>query len=101
MKACAIAHDLDPTRVVPACLRKGVITQMDLNVPQLQRQLQGGWRSNAGEEHYWCRLLQVADANQAAVHTTGCATAEVIRNIFTTPAVAGAQGSCGAARTNR
>jgi len=82
MKTCAEKHDLDPDRVVPACLRKGVLTQMDLNVPQLQRQLQGGWRSAAGENNYWCRLFQVADANQSAVHNTGCATAEVIRNIF-------------------
>ena len=82
MKACAVHHDLDPDRVVPACLRKGVLTQMDLNTPQIQRQLQGGWRSTAGETNYWCRLLQVADANQAAVHNAGTATIEVIRNIF-------------------
>jgi hypothetical protein len=84
MKSCAEHHDLDPDRVVPACLRKNVITQMDLNVPQLQRQLQGGWRSSAGEDYYWSRLLQVADSNQQAVHTVGSATIDIIRNIFAT-----------------
>jgi len=82
MKECFIHHDLDPDRVVPASLRKNVITQMEINTPQLQRRLQGGWRSNAGEEYYWAQLLQVADANQSAVHDTGCATIAVIRNIF-------------------
>ena len=82
MKTTAIHYDVDPDRVVPACLRKNVITQMELNTPTLQRQLQGGWRSNAGEVLYWANLSQVADSNQTAVHNTGCATAEVIRNIF-------------------
>jgi hypothetical protein len=82
MKTCAEHHDVDPTRVVPACMRKNVITQMALNTPQLQRQLQGGWRSRAGEEHYWAQLLQVADANQSAVHQAGSATIAVIQNIF-------------------
>jgi hypothetical protein len=85
MKKCAVAHDVDPDRVVPACLRKNVITQMDLNTPQLQRQLQGGWRSNAGEESYWTNLLQVADAAERAVHNAGNATINVIRAIFQTP----------------
>jgi hypothetical protein len=85
MKVCAVQHGMDPKRVVPACLRKAVITQMDLNTPQIQRQLQGGWRSDAGERHYWCRLLQVADANQAAVHSPGGATVNVIKHIFSGP----------------
>jgi hypothetical protein len=42
MKTCAVAHDIDPDRVVPACLRKNVITQMDLNTPQLQEAVAGG-----------------------------------------------------------
>jgi hypothetical protein len=82
MKTCAEHHDVDSKRVVPACMRKNVITQMTLNTPQLQRQLQGGWRSRAGEEHYWAQLLQVADANQSAVHQAGSATIAVIQNIF-------------------
>jgi hypothetical protein len=86
MKFCAVEHDIDPARVVPACLRKNVITQMDLNTPQLLRQLQGGWRSKAGEEHYWTNLLQVADSNERAVHNAGSATINVIRTIFQTPA---------------
>ena len=45
-------------------------------------QLQCGWKSDADQQYYWAHLLQVADANQTAVHNTGCATAEVIRNIF-------------------
>jgi hypothetical protein len=85
MKTCAVAHDVDPARVVPACLRKNVITQMDLNTPQLQRQLQGGWRSRAGEENYWTNLLQLADAAEKAVHNAGNATINVIRTIFQTP----------------
>ena len=82
MKACAVHFDFDPTRVVPACLRKNVITQMELKTPGLLRQLQGGWKSNTGETNYWCKLLQVADENQHAVHHTGSATVDVIRNIF-------------------
>jgi hypothetical protein len=85
MKTCAEHFGLDPKRVVPACIRKAVITQMDLNTPQLQRQLQGGWRSDAGERSYWGRLLQVADANQTAVHSPGGATVNVIRHVFATP----------------
>jgi hypothetical protein len=85
MKTCAVAHDIDPSRVVPACLRKNVITQMDLNTPQLQRQLQGGWRSRAGEDHYWTNLLQLADAAERAVHNAGNASIDVIRTIFQTP----------------
>jgi hypothetical protein len=38
MKACAEFHDVDPVRIM---LRRNVITQMDLNTPQLQRMLQG------------------------------------------------------------
>jgi hypothetical protein len=79
MKTCTQAHDVDPNRIMPASLRKNVITQTDLNTPQLQRMLQGGWRSNAGEESYWTHLLQVADANQQAVHHAGGATISVIR----------------------
>jgi hypothetical protein len=82
MKACAEFHDVDPARIMPAGLRKNVITQMDLNTPQLQRMLQGGWRSNAGEVSYWTHLLQVADANQSAVHNDGGATISIIRTIF-------------------
>lgn len=85
MKLCAVAHDIDPDRVVPACLRKNVITQMDLNTPQLQRQLQGGWRSSAGEDHYWTNLLQQADCAERAVHNAGNASINVIRAIFQTP----------------
>jgi hypothetical protein len=82
MKTCAQAHDADPDRIMPASLRKNVITQMDLNTPQLQRMLQGEWRSRAGEDSYWTHLLQVADANQHAVHHAGGATISVIRTIF-------------------
>jgi hypothetical protein len=82
MKTCAQFHDVDPDRIMPASLRKNVITQMDLNTPQLQRLLQGGWRSNAGEDSYWTHLLQVADANEHAVHNAGGATIAVIRTIF-------------------
>jgi hypothetical protein len=82
MKTCAEFHDVDPARIMPAGLRKNVITQMDLNTPQLQRLLQGGWRSNADEVSYWTHLLQVADANQSAVHNAGGATISVIRTIF-------------------
>jgi hypothetical protein len=82
MKTCAQAHDVDPDRIMPASLRKNVLTQMDLNTPQLQRMLQGGWRSRAGEDSYWTHLLQVADANQHAVHHAGGATISVIRTIF-------------------
>lgn len=87
MKACAVAHGLDPTRTVPAGLRCDVLTQMDLNAPQLLRQLQGGWRSQAGEQHYWFRLLQVAAANQAAVHDPGASLPGVMRVMASTPAV--------------
>jgi hypothetical protein len=86
MKTCAIHHDIDPDRVVPASLRKNVITQMDLNTPEILRKMQGGWKSNTGETHYFTHLLQLADANQAAVHNAGSATIEVIRAIFCTPA---------------
>jgi hypothetical protein len=84
MKTVATQAGLDPTRVSPVCLRRNVITQMDLSTPELLRHLQGGWRSNAGEEHYWAQLLQVADANQSAVHNAGSATIEVLRTIFDT-----------------
>jgi hypothetical protein len=84
MKAAAAANDLDPKRTFAACLRRNVITQMDLSSSILLRQLQGGWRSNAGEEHYWAQLLQVADANQPAVHNAGSATIAVLRTIFST-----------------
>jgi hypothetical protein len=84
MKECGRHHNVDADRIVPACMRKNVITQMDLGTPQLLRQLQGSWRSNAGEVHYWANLLQVADSNTSAVHNTGCATIDVIRNIFGT-----------------
>jgi len=69
MKTCARAHDVDPSRIMPASLRKNVITQMDLNTPP-------------GEDSYWTHLLQVADANQHAVHHAGGATISVIRTIF-------------------
>jgi hypothetical protein len=82
LKACAVHHDIDPKRVVPTSLRKNVISQMELNSSQLCRQLQGGWRSDAGEKHYWTQLLQVADANESAVHNAGCATIAVIKAIF-------------------
>jgi len=88
LKATAQAFGLDPDRVCPSCLRKNVITQMSLDTPQLMRRLQGGWRSDAGEKHYWAQLFQVADANEHAVHNAGGATAEVIRAIFSTPAAA-------------
>jgi hypothetical protein len=70
-----------PLHVRP-CEVKNVITQMDLNTPQLQRQLQGGWRSNAGEESYWANPLQV---HNGAVHNGGSASVNVIRAIFQTP----------------
>jgi hypothetical protein len=82
MKACAEFHDVDPARIMPAGLRKNVITPMDLNAPQLQRMLQGGWRSNADEVSYWTHFLQVADSNQSAVHNDGGATISIIRTIF-------------------
>lgn len=82
MKKCAMHFDVDPARVMPACLRKNAITQMALNTPSLIRHLQGGWKSDAGEEHYWAPLLQLADEACGYVHSTGSATIEVIHNIF-------------------
>ena len=35
METCAEHHDVDPTRVVPPCMRKNLFTQMALNTPQL------------------------------------------------------------------
>lgn len=82
MKACAAHFGIDESRIMPASLRKNVITQMPLDTPEILRRRQGGWQSNAGDKFYCADLMQTATANAAAVHSAGGATINVIKTFM-------------------